>query len=59
MSKAIESAKAKSAKPLERKRAEVGPLKTGCDIFVEASNAKALRLFLLILAARAWKSTSR
>ena len=36
MSKAIESAKAKSAKPVARKRAEVGPLKTGCDIFVEA-----------------------
>ena len=36
MSKAIVSAKAKSAKPLDRKRAEVGPLKTGCDIFVEA-----------------------
>jgi acetolactate synthase I/II/III large subunit len=36
MSKAIESAKAKSAKPAARKRAEVGPAMFGRDIFVEA-----------------------
>ena len=35
MSKTTESAKAKT-KPAAKKRAEVGPLKTGCDIFVEA-----------------------